>query len=195
MSVIKCLLCSCFFIINYNLIVWGKSSESSRIFVLQKGILRTIFKMRTRDYCSNTFVKNNILTFYGIFIYKCVTFVKWYNLFPKNYMIHNHFTRQTSEIHLDKFKLSSYKKSLTYLCRVFFSKLSAELKHLNNYNTFKIKLKHIFVIFVFILLSSFLTCKIKIISYYFYLWLHDYNHICFNMFVYFFLRFILVLCR
>ncbi len=63
--------------LNFNTLAWGFSSmkNSDRILISQKRILRMMFNIPPLQSCKDTFKNNNFLTFPGIFIYKCMTYV------------------------------------------------------------------------------------------------------------------------
>ncbi|KAI5639643.1 reverse transcriptase (RNA-dependent DNA polymerase) domain-containing protein [Phthorimaea operculella] len=52
-------------IISYATILWADSSESDRVFVLQKRALRIIEGLKARDTCRGVFKKHKILTLYS----------------------------------------------------------------------------------------------------------------------------------
>jgi hypothetical protein len=52
-------------IISYGIIFWGQSSEASKVFIMQKKILRIIYNLKTTDTCRNIFTQNHIMTFYS----------------------------------------------------------------------------------------------------------------------------------
>jgi len=49
-------------IMNYGLLLWGCSSDSAKIFRLQKNIIRIMLGCRSRDSCRKLFMKLKILT-------------------------------------------------------------------------------------------------------------------------------------
>ena len=57
------------FIMNYGLLLWGCSSDSAKIFRLQKYIIRIMLGCRSRDSCRKLFKKLQILTLPSIYIY------------------------------------------------------------------------------------------------------------------------------
>ena len=62
-------------IIGYGIIFWGQSTEASKIFIMQKRILRIIYNLKPTDSCRNTFKQNNIMTFFSYYIYSLILFV------------------------------------------------------------------------------------------------------------------------
>lgn len=45
--------------LSYNVLSWGKATESNRVFVSQKRILRLIFNLKNIESCKNIFLKRN----------------------------------------------------------------------------------------------------------------------------------------
>ncbi|XP_044751685.1 uncharacterized protein LOC123322290 [Coccinella septempunctata] len=70
-------------LISYGIIFWGCSTHVDTIFVTQKRALRTMLRLGYRASCRGLFKGNNILTVYGVYIYKLLIF------FSKN----NHYFR------------------------------------------------------------------------------------------------------
>ena len=51
-------------VMSYGIIFWGQSTEASRVFVMQKKLLRIIFNLNPTDLCRNIFKQNQIMTLY-----------------------------------------------------------------------------------------------------------------------------------
>jgi hypothetical protein len=76
-------------IITYWIIFWGQSSEASKVFIMQKKMLRIIYNLKTTDTCRNIFTQNHIMTFYSCYICSLILFVfNNRNLFDLNTHIH-----------------------------------------------------------------------------------------------------------
>lgn len=60
--------------LNYDLIIWGHSTASNRIFALQRKVVRVIEGMHFRTDCNNKFLKLKFLTVPGQFIYSSLLF-------------------------------------------------------------------------------------------------------------------------
>lgn len=123
--------------LSYNIIVWGQCGDIHRIFVLQKRILRLIFNLKYRESCRTTFVNNNILTVICIYLYKILVNVKKNrDEYTNNSMIHDHNTRQLSQIHVYKYKSSFYSKSPKCAGPILFNKLPNRLQEIKNQKLF-----------------------------------------------------------
>ncbi|KAK9884837.1 hypothetical protein WA026_009061 [Henosepilachna vigintioctopunctata] len=62
--------------LNYNILLWGCSTEISRVFITQKRILRLIFNIHQRTSCTPIFINNYIITLPCLYIYRCLLYVK-----------------------------------------------------------------------------------------------------------------------
>lgn len=63
-------------IIRYGIVVWGNSTEISRVFVAQKKCIRAIFNMEWSDSCKSVFKTQNFLTVPCIYIYEIAKFLR-----------------------------------------------------------------------------------------------------------------------
>ena len=59
-------------VISYGIIFWGSSSHASKVFILQKKIIRIITNTRPRDSCREVFKSMAIMTLYSQYIYSLV---------------------------------------------------------------------------------------------------------------------------
>ncbi|XP_044760192.1 uncharacterized protein LOC123317652 [Coccinella septempunctata] len=84
-------------LISYGIIFWGCSTHVDTIFVTQKRALRTMLRLGYRASCRGLFKGNNILTVYGVYIYKLLIF------FSKN----NHYFRDFRNLNNTRSTFSS----------------------------------------------------------------------------------------
>ena len=49
---------------TYGIIFCGQSTEASKVFIMQKKLLRIIFNLNPTDSCRNIFKQNQIMTLY-----------------------------------------------------------------------------------------------------------------------------------
>lgn len=61
-------------LLRYGIIFWGSSSEVNKLFVLQKRVMRYIFKMTSIQSCRGLFKRNKMLTIFGIYVLECLLF-------------------------------------------------------------------------------------------------------------------------
>ena len=69
-------------ILTYNIIFWGISPDSKKVFIAQKKIIRIIMQARPNTACRTSFREVGILTLYSQYILSMVMFI------VKNTLIH-----------------------------------------------------------------------------------------------------------
>ena len=105
-------------IMSYGIIFWGHTTNTIRVFRLQKRILRIMTGCGRRDSCRKLFVELKILTLPSLYIYQLIMFVNKNNeLYVTNDAIHNYSTRQNKNLHqpaanLTNIKMECYIKEL-----------------------------------------------------------------------------------
>lgn len=129
-------------ILSYNIIIWGQASETDRIFVLQKRIIRILFNLQYRESCRETFRKQRILTITGIYIFKISCFMhKNKKKFKLNTDIHNYQTRRAQEIHISNFNTSSFRKSPYCAGSYIYNKLPVVIRNATTFKIFRKKIQ------------------------------------------------------
>lgn len=130
--------------LSYNIIVWGQSVDTNRIFILQKRILRIIFDMGYRESCRTMFRKEGILTLTSIYIFKLLIYIHTNrNKLPIS--DHQYSTRKKGDIYINKCNLTLYKKSPLYAGSYLYNKLPPNIKNFHNMNKFKAELKRFLI--------------------------------------------------
>lgn len=118
--------------LKYLIIYWGQGTDWNRVFILQKRIMRLIFGLSPRESCKNIFKENKILTLPSILILEAVMFTKQKpELYNHRNDIHNYSTRYNTNIQMDQFNLSTFKKSPKYTCSNIYNNLPRYLKELS----------------------------------------------------------------
>ena len=98
--------------LDYGLLLWGHHVSANHIFVLQKKALRIIYGVSPRTHCKPLFVRANILTLPSMYVLTCLLYVrKNLNEFTTNDTIHDHLTRNKSDLRINKCKFSATKNS------------------------------------------------------------------------------------
>lgn len=130
--------------LSYNIIVWGQSVDTNRIFILQKRILRIIFDKGNRESCRTIFRKENILTLTSIYLLKLLIYIHINrNKLPMSK--HQYATRKNGDIYINKCNLTLYRKSPLYAGSYLYNKLPPNIKNFNNINKFKAELKRFLI--------------------------------------------------
>ncbi|KAK5639420.1 hypothetical protein RI129_011912 [Pyrocoelia pectoralis] len=123
----------------YGVINWGNSSDSVRVFISQKRVIRLICNLDYRQSCRKYFIKYKILTFPCLYIYKLLIYIHK----NKNHLKilsdqHNYNTRNRDAIILAQHRYSSYQKSPEYAGSKLYNGLPNSVRNLN-LNKFKYK--------------------------------------------------------
>ena len=129
---------------RYGIVFWGANATISKVFVLQKRVLRIIYKMKYLESCRNVFRSKGILTIYGLYIYEIIMFFyKHKNKFDLT-KYHTYNTR-TRDINYPTHKLSVFEKGVYYTCIKFYNGLSEDIKNSTSERIFKAKLKKMLI--------------------------------------------------
>lgn len=132
--------------ISYHIVLWGNSPNASRVFIMQKRIIRLIFNLDFQQTCREHFRNHKILTFPSIYIYKCILYAKnHFNEFPRNQDFHKYSTRHGKQFCIPKHSTTLYEHSPQYNGIKFFNHLPLSIKTLNNQNHFKRALKNFLI--------------------------------------------------
>ena len=111
-------------IMNYGLLFWGSSTESIKIFKLQKRIFRIMMGYKSNQSCRELFVTLGILPLPSHYILSLLLFLnKSRNHFTVNSAIYQYTTRQQSNFHQPPANLSKCQKAICYLAVKVFNKL------------------------------------------------------------------------
>ena len=114
---------------NYELLFWGSSTDSIKIFKLQKRIIRIMMGCRRKQSCRELIIKLGILPLSTQYIFSLLLFLNENkNLFAVNSTIYQYATRQQSNLHQPLANLSKYQKGICYLGVKVFNKLPPYIK-------------------------------------------------------------------
>jgi hypothetical protein len=133
--------------ISYGLLLWGSTfyTHTKRVFTLQKRAVRLIANVDFKTSCKKLFLKHNLLTIYGLYIYLTILLVKHDNKFSiKNNQIHSYNTRQKDFIHRNNYKRNFTLNSPYVRGAIYFNMLPNDLKRLEG-KAFNNKLKALLI--------------------------------------------------
>lgn len=117
--------------IRYGIIFWGNSCEVSRILVLQKRCLRSVFNLGGRDSCRRLFRSTRILTVPSAYIFEAAVFIKTNpDLFIEQSRAHLHDTRGKSDLICRKPNFTYIQKNTHCSIIKIFNKLPINLRQL-----------------------------------------------------------------
>jgi hypothetical protein len=142
-------------ILSYGIIFWGRSSNVSKLFILQKKIIRIVTSTGLRESCREAFKNMEIMMLYSQYIFSFILFaVKNKHLFTSNKEIRTYKTRNYLNFHLPPVNLIKFYKGPYISGTEAFSHLPRHIKILvNNMKCFKLSLKRFLCHYSFYLLE------------------------------------------
>ncbi len=134
-----------FSVFSYGIAVWGNSSKSVDVFILQKRAVRIICNEPQRNSCRPFFIKLNILTFPSLYVLTLLLYVHS-NLekFEFNSEVHNYNTRNRNSIRTHFLRYSKSQKNWYCISTKLYNFLPSQIKNLTH-EKFKSKLKNILI--------------------------------------------------
>jgi len=116
-------------VMTYGLLFWGHSTDSIKIFGLQKKIIRIMMSSRSSDSCRKLFFNLEILPLPS----QCILSLLWFmirnkNLFLVNSEIYHINTRQHANFHQPSVNMTKYQKGVYYLGVKVFNKIPTYIK-------------------------------------------------------------------
>lgn len=127
-------------IITYGIIAWGSSTDSVRLFKLQKRAVRYIVGVNGRTCCRNIFKDLNILTIPCVFIFHLLLLAKTELSNLPSLNNGHYYTRNQTLLEIPKHNLRLYEKSSRYLAIKAYNKLPPSFKTLK-LNQYKKQIK------------------------------------------------------
>lgn len=128
-------------VISYNIIIWGQSTEASRVFISQKRFIRLIFNLSRMETCRHSFKQYSIMTTPCLYLYRLLSHIHARRgEFRRRGDVHGYPTRATSDICLPALTRLSFKKTPLYAGIQLYNRLPTEYKGVE-VRGFKNKLK------------------------------------------------------
>jgi hypothetical protein len=113
-------------LMSYGIIFWGQSTNSIRVFRLQKRIIRIMMGCNIRDSCRKLFINLKILPLPSQYILGLLLFVvKNRELFSTNNELHPFGTRQHQNLHQPSANLTKYQSGGYYMGIKLYNSLPA----------------------------------------------------------------------
>ena len=146
-------------VVKYRIIFWGNSSNSKKIFTLQKKIIRIMVGAYPTTSC-RLFIKVEILPVPSHYIYSLMNFfVSNQENFQTNSSIHTIITSNKHHLHRPSPNLSCFQKSAFYCGIRIFNSLPQSITNLKNEKTqFKVALEGYLNACSFYPVDEFLAC-------------------------------------
>jgi hypothetical protein len=129
-------------LMRYGIILWGGTSETTKVLKLRKRVLRLMTNKYKTESCRTIFKELKILTVICLFIFESLCFFQKCNIYQvKNLNLHEYETRNKDDLHVLQCQTSLYKKSVINMSIRLYNWLQVEIKKLSDYNKFKQTLK------------------------------------------------------
>lgn len=113
----------------YNIVLWGNAVNSDRIFITQKRIIRKMFGIRPLESCKPIFIKNNILSFPCIYIFRMLLYaVDNIHMYDRNSSFHNYSTRGGDLLSVPGHRSSKFEMSVKYMSIRLFNVLPKNIE-------------------------------------------------------------------
>lgn len=125
---------------KYGIMFWGANSDIQKIFVIQKKVLRVMYKMDYLESCRNVFKTKRIMTIYGLYVYEIVMFF-YKNKNRFNLQVYHNYNTRTNNVNYPLHNLTLFERGAYYRCLKFFNKLPEEIKVSPSERVFRKKLK------------------------------------------------------
>lgn len=141
--------------ISYGISVWGSSSATKRVLIMQKRAVRSMMGVGPMISCRDLFRRLNIMTIVGIYIYRSILNIKEnFHMYKKLGSSHDYSTRQVHAIEFPIHRTTSFESSPFYMSIRLFNSLP---KHISSLElpAFKMKIRTIIVSKVYYSLSEF----------------------------------------
>lgn len=118
-------------VLRYGLVIWGNSTEISKLFIIQKRCIRAIEGAAPLDSCKPLFKNLNILTLSCLYIYECACFVKkFYWEFKTAREVYNFSRRYSNKLFLPPCKTALFNKNCSQMIVKIYNKLPESYKSL-----------------------------------------------------------------
>ena len=109
---------------------WGNSTESGKVFKLQKRVIRLMTGNNVRTSCRPLFPRLGIMTLSYQYIFSLMRFLSRNQLYTFNFTIHNYNTRYRIQLHKPSTALTLYQKGLCHESVRIYNKLPNNIAEL-----------------------------------------------------------------
>jgi hypothetical protein len=129
-------------LMKHGIIFWGNSSDSRKVFLLQKKIVRLVMGIKSRNSYRDLFKRLEIITLPCEYIFSLINFVTDNECFQTNADVHRVNTKHKHYLPKPTVNISCFQKSTHYAGIKVFNNLPSDLRSLINKKAqFKIALK------------------------------------------------------
>jgi hypothetical protein len=130
-------------LVKYGIIYWGNTSDSHKVFLMQKKIIRIMMRVGPTHTCWYLFKKLGMLPIPCVYLHSLMIFVmNNIDKFQTNNSVHMINTRSNDLLHIPITHLSSYQRGVYYSGVKLFNTLPTNISVLkNDKNQFRIVLR------------------------------------------------------
>lgn len=123
---------------NYGIQFWGSSPHLTRLFIIQKRILRCIYNVSSRTTCKPLFIDFQILTLPSLYIFKLLVFQRENkHMFPLNSDITSSMTtRNKNKLTIPKHTTAIFERGCYYKAILLYNKLPKDIRDIDNNNQY-----------------------------------------------------------
>jgi len=147
-------------LLRFGILLWGGvgGETNKKIFRLQKRVIRLMAGVNSRTSCRQLFKKLNILTLSSLYILEVTCFIRKHcQSLELNLNVHCHNTRRKTDIHKKSCRTNVYKTSVINMGTKIYNKLPDYMKEIDNYKSFRNKLKSFLFQHTFYSVEEFLS--------------------------------------
>jgi len=148
-------------VMTYGLLFWGNSSDSIKIFRLQKNIIGIMMGCRSRDSCRKLFFNLEIINLPSQYIFSLLLFmIRNRNHFLLNSELYHTNTRKYVNLHQPSVNVTKFQKGVYSLGVKVFNILPLFIKTESDIpKKFKVTLQNFYIVMLFILWRNILKFK------------------------------------
>jgi hypothetical protein len=149
-------------LLRFGILFWGGLGGimSTKLFRLQKRVIRFMVWVNSRTLCKQLFKDNNILTLASLYILEVICYIKRYcQPVELNADVHKYDTRRKMDNHVQSSRTDKNEKSVISMGTKLYNKLPSYIKGLDNYRAFKREFKSFILCHAFYLVNEFILCN------------------------------------
>jgi hypothetical protein len=128
--------------LRYGILLWGGDPQSTKVFKIQKEVVRLICNVNRKTSCRELFRTLNTLKVPTVYIMEIVYYIKLNNKgLKQNSAIHDHKMRHRSDFQTQFCRTNIFKKSVNNLGTILYNRVPNHFKNLEDLKPFKKQLK------------------------------------------------------
>lgn len=150
-------------VMSYGIITWGGSTNATRVFGMQRRVVRILANLGYRDDCKQAFIQLGIITFPSLYILEGLLHVKRNRvLYPSHSGIHDYDTRNKDDLVTAQCRLKKGQGKPDFFGIKCFNTLPKFIRDLP-FDGFKNKVKAHLIKYAFYSTEEFFKCPFNIV--------------------------------